>query len=78
MLQVAMAYSRFYTQQRKTSEETVNSFADISRVPRRVQLPFLLILKAYNIKPVNIPAKLSLRLAQHHPWQQDQHCIPHL
>lgn len=66
-----MAYHRFYVQQKKGSKQTVHSFADISTIPRKLQLPFLSILTAYNVKPVNIPHRLGLRLAQQQPWQQD-------
>ena len=69
-----MAYRRFYVQQQKRSKRPVNMFADMSQIPRSLQLPFLLILTAYNVKPVNIPQRLRLRLAQlQQPWQPDLH-----
>ena len=72
-----MAYHRFYMQQQKKCKQSVNTFADMSQIPRSLQLPFLLILTAYNVKPVNIPHRLRLRLAQlQQPWQQDQHIPP--
>ena len=69
--QVQRAYNRFYTQQQSRSRQCVNTFADMSQVPQSLQLPFLLILTAYGVKPVNIPHRLRLRLAQQRPWQQD-------
>ena len=71
-VQVRRAYYRFYTQQQNRSEDRVNTFADISQIPQSLQLPFLLILTAYGVKPANIPHRLRLRLAQQRPWQQDQ------
>jgi hypothetical protein len=70
--QVRRAYYRFYTQQQNRSKDRVNTFADISQIPQSLQLPFLLILTAYGVKPANIPHRLRLRLAQQRPWQPDQ------
>ena len=71
--QVQKACHSFYSQQQKRSKQSVSTFADMSHIPQSLQLPFLLILTAYNVKPVNIPHHLQLHLAQQQPWLQDQH-----
>lgn len=71
---VQMAYSRFYRQRGRQLVHS-SSFADVSNIPKHLQLQFLLILTAYNVKPHNIPPKLRLHLAQKQPWQQDQHIL---
>ena len=45
------------------------SVADLSTVPKPLQLRFLYTLKAYNIKPVNVPPELKVFLSPQQPWQ---------